>query len=412
MFSLLPHNFIPRKFLLIGFSFFCIHPILKAQTPEIQISLTGFNEDVIADPVLNSVPTSSTTNSVDLSTYVFYMDGYSNNGTAYTNGIPLSEQYLSSTNHSFQLAPYNANNDLRLEATQSGTLTFAAVNQRPYSVLYLAACAGDGDININYTINFSDASTESGSVFINDWFCSGCTPYGIKDLGRAQVASGTLGGTSFAIGEYPINVSVPNQAKQINSIDITVPAPQTEVANIFGITGIASTSALPVSVEYFNARSENNKVVLQWKTAQEFKNKQFIIERATAAQPSVFVTAGKVLSSSLPNGATYSFTDVSALRGTYLYRLSQQDVDGNIKILGIRSITVGNKNSWIVQDNGVNWQLISSEPLKFRLIDINGRLLRSYSGSGNVTIPKPSARGIYELQIQTGNEFFTQKLLK
>ena len=413
MIPFLPQSAQLKRILLTGMFIFCTHLFVKAQFPEIPITVTGFTEDVIADAVLNTVPTTVTTNSIDNpGTNIFYAQGYSSNAVPLANGLPVTGQFISSAGHHFQLAAYNGNNDLRLEALGTGTLTFAAQDQREYSNLYILATGGDNSPIVNYTIHFTDATTATGGFTVLDWFCNNCTPYAIRDVGRAQRPVGNFNGNQFAIREYPINLVLSDQAKQISSIDFSVPSGELGVANIFGVTGLASTSALPVSLEYFNARPENGRVILQWKTAQEFKNKQFIIDRATAAQPSVFLSDGKVLATSSPNGAVYTFTDVPALSGTYLYRLSQEDVDGNIKILGVRSITIGNKNTWVVQDNGINWQLISSQPLKFRLIDMNGRLLRSYSGSGNVTIPKPPVRGIYELQIQTGSQFFTQKLLK
>src|SRR6185437_12325414 len=114
----------------------------------------------------------------------------------------------------------------------------------------LAADAGDGDVNVNYTINFADLTTETGTILISDWFCSGCVSYGIKDLGRADLTSGNMdAATSFTIYEYPINIALGDQLKQINSIDFTVPGTEGGVANIFAVTGTASTSALPVSLE-------------------------------------------------------------------------------------------------------------------------------------------------------------------
>ena len=164
-----------KKISLTTLIFFYANSFLKAQNPEIQISLTGFNEDVIADPVLNSLPSSSVTNTIDLSVNIFYTQGYSNNSVEFTNGLPVNGQYTSSTGHMFQMAPYNLNNDLRLIANQSGTLTFDPVDQRSYSTLYVAADGGDGDVhNINYTINFSDLSTETGTISVDDWFCPGC----------------------------------------------------------------------------------------------------------------------------------------------------------------------------------------------------------------------------------------------
>ena len=342
---------------------------------------------------------------------VFYAQGYSNNAIPYTNGLPVNGQFTSSAGHHFYLAPYNGNNDLRLIALQSGTLTFAIANQRSYDSLYVIATGGTNSPIVSYTVHFTDATTATGQFLVLDWFCNNCTPYAIRDLGRIQLPGGNLNGNQFAIRENLINIALSDRVKLISSIDFSVIAGESGVANIFGITGFATAPLVPVSLEYFNARPENGKVMLQWKTAQEFKSKQFIIERAPAAQASAFVSIGRVPSSSA-NGALYNFTDVPAIPGTYLYRLLQEDIDGNTNVLGIRRITIGNKRSWVVQDMGASWQLISSQQLRYRLMDMNGRLLRAYSGSGNVTIPKPSARGIYQLEVETGGEFYTQKLIK
>ena len=71
----------------VFFTFFMIffaQSFAWAQTVEVQIKLTGFTDDVIADAVLNSLPATLTTNSVDAPPgNVFYAQGYSNNGTAF-----------------------------------------------------------------------------------------------------------------------------------------------------------------------------------------------------------------------------------------------------------------------------------------------------------------------------------------
>lgn len=398
----------------VFFTFFMIffaQSFAWAQTVEVQIKLTGFTDDVIADAVLNTLPATVTTNSVDAPPgNVFYAQGYSNNGTAFPDGLPLNGQFTSSTGHNFQLAPYNGNNDLRLITLQSGTLTFDVPDQREYNSLYIIATGGSNSPTVDYTINFSDATTATGTIVISDWFCNNCLSYGIKDIGRANYSNGIFESNQFAIREYPINLTTADQKKQITSIGFTVTTFGTGVANIFGITGIAP-APLPVLLNYFNAHSDNDKVMLQWETAQEFQSKQFIIERASASKPTTFVAVGNVLSNS-PNGAIYNFTDVPSISGNYLYRLSQEDIDGHIKVLGIKSVTFNNKKSWVIQDMGNSWQLISSQSLQYRLIDMNGRLLKAYSGSGNVTIPKPSAHGVYQLQIETGDAIFTQKLIK
>jgi len=169
---------------------------------------------------------------------------------------------------------------------------------------------------------------------------------------------------------------------------------------------------LPVTLVWYNARPENGKAVLQWKTAQELNNKQFIIERAISTSSTNYSKVGTVAATSSSNGAVYNFTDAPGLKGIFLYRLTQEDIDATKKILGIRSVNLSGKNSWMIQDIGTYWQLSCNEAFTYRLIDMQGRILKVFNGKGTVSIDKPNAAGIYLLQLDTGGELFTQKLLK
>lgn len=169
---------------------------------------------------------------------------------------------------------------------------------------------------------------------------------------------------------------------------------------------------LPVTLLWYNARPENGKAVLQWKTAQEINNKQFIIERALSTSASSYTRAGTVAATSAINGAVYNFIDDPGMKGIFLYKLTQEDIDGTKKMLGIRSVNLNGKNSWAIQDLGNYWQLSCTQAFTCRLVDMQGRLIKIYNGKGTVSIDKPNAAGIYLLQLETGGELFTQKLLK
>ncbi|MEP7237914.1 MAG: T9SS type A sorting domain-containing protein [Ferruginibacter sp.] len=184
------------------------------------------------------------------------------------------------------------------------------------------------------------------------------------------------------------------------------------VANAMSNYIVVNGPGLPVTLEWYNARPENGKALLQWKTAQESNNKQFIIERALSTSSTNYTQVGTVAATSASNGATYNFINDPGLKGIFLYRLTQEDIDGNKKMLGIRSVNLNGKNSWMVQDLGSYWQLSCTEAFTYRLVDMQGRLLKLYSGKGTVSIDKPNAAGIYLLQLETGGELFTQKLLK
>jgi hypothetical protein len=173
-----------------------------------------------------------------------------------------------------------------------------------------------------------------------------------------------------------------------------------------------SGGALPVTLEWYKARRESGKALLQWKTAQELNNKQFIIDRAISTSSTTYTNVGTVAATNTANGALYNFTNDPGLKGIFLYKLTQEDINGNKKMLGIRSVNLNGKNSWMIQDLGNFWQLSCTEAFSYRLVDMQGRTLKYYSGSGIVSVYKPEAAGIYLLQLETGGELFTQKLLK
>ncbi len=173
-----------------------------------------------------------------------------------------------------------------------------------------------------------------------------------------------------------------------------------------------NATALPVTLQWYNAMPQNGKALLQWKTAQEFNNRQFIIERAASTSATTYTTIGNKVTTSPANGSEYSFINDPGKSGTYLYKLTQEDIDGNKKVLGIRSVNLNGKNSWLIQNLGSYWQLSCNQAFLYRIIDVQGRVLKTYSGNGSVTIDKPGAAGIYLLQLETGGDIFTQKLMK
>lgn len=403
-----------RKFLLLASIIaLCSTNTTEAQTG-IPISLTGFNADVIADAVTNTAIATVTNNSIDPGApgHVFFAQGYSINATPYPNGLPDNGQMTSTAGHLFQLAAYTGNNDLRLAPTQSGTLTFSAGNQTRYTYLYVIGNAGGGLTQVNYTIHFFDGSTSSGSWNIPDWYCTSCTQYAINGLDRASLADGSNDGSpGFVIYEQAITLSGAQTNKQITSIDFAVPSNQVGIANIFGVTGI-TTLSLPVILENYTVTQDKGNALIQWKTAQELNSSAYLIQRANSVDPNNFVQVGTVEATSSQLGSSYSFVDNPGVAGTFFYRLVEQDIDGRTQVLGIKSITLNSNSTWAVQDLGNQWKLVCPQPFKYRLIDMQGRVLGGATGSGNVLITKPEAAGIYELQVQTNGYFSAQKLIK
>jgi hypothetical protein len=104
----------------------------------------------------------------------------------------------------------------------------------------------------------------------------------------------------------------------------------------FAVTGATSnwTSttalALPVNLTYFAGARDNDKVVLNWETAQEQNSRDFSIERSTDGVNYTAIGSLPAAGNSTMSIA-YSFTDYAPEAGTNYYRLLQTDINGQFK---------------------------------------------------------------------------------
>lgn len=244
---------------------------------------------------------------------------------------------------------------------------------------------------VGYPATFTALAANQGATPGYQWYKNGL-PVANATLPVLVVASPTLG-DSYSI--------------RLESSQSCTNAPYT-MSNYLSVAAYV----LPVNLEWYNARPDNNKALLQWKTAQEFNNKRFIVERAGSNTPSAFSTKGYVTATNLQNGSLYSFTDDPGTAGIYLYRLSQEDVDGKITVLGTRKVNLNGKSSWAIQDMGNSWQLSSNGSYRYRLFDASGRLVMQGTAAGTTYIVKPGAHAVYLLQFEINGETFTQRLIK
>ena len=141
-----------------------------------------------------------------------------------------------------------------------------------------------------------------------------------------------------------------------------------------------SFTVLPVTLLDYSVQLQPNETVqLKWSTAAEINNDHFTIERS--ADGIQFSELGKVAAKGSNEPARYLFTDQLPEAGNNFYRLSQTDIDGREKILGIRTVTVQNVRLRIspnpatdainVRFNGGNWQEII-------LFNSAGQLLQAF----------------------------------
>jgi hypothetical protein len=100
---------------------------------------------------------------------------------------------------------------------------------------------------------------------------------------------------------------------------------------------LSTAATLPVQLANFTAKAENNATKVQWTTSTEFNNDYFQVERS--ADGNTWKAIKQVKGSGTSADAhTYTAYDLSPLKATNYYRISQHDLDGKVKISSIVAI--------------------------------------------------------------------------
>jgi len=103
---------------------------------------------------------------------------------------------------------------------------------------------------------------------------------------------------------------------------------------------------LPIELISFSARQENDIVTLEWKTASEYNNDYFIIQRSNDGN--YFTDFEKIQGRGTTTFNTdYQSFDLKPLQGDNYYRLKQLDYNGNFDYSEIRLVNFKGKNTTI-----------------------------------------------------------------
>lgn len=208
------------------------------------IAVAGFNQDMVVEvDAERPTPLGVTDASMDAGTantgYTFYEQGY--NLTAPATGLPEAGTTLtnvSAADHVYQLpASYTSTPNAILVdgATLTGTLTF--VTSSSYSALSFLGSSGAGAVTLDYQINHTDSSVQTGTIVIPDWF--NVTPYAFTPQGRVQVESGAFNAVNTENPRlYSIDIAVERTTTPIASVQLTHVS-GTGHATIFALSGTA-----------------------------------------------------------------------------------------------------------------------------------------------------------------------------
>lgn len=197
-------------------------------------------------------------------------------------------------------------------------------------------------------------------------------------------------------------------------------APQAQITAFMAKALAYFEVTLPVTLHSYNVTLQNTGAVkLQWQTAAETDNKEFVISRSVDGQQ--FNVVGEVVGSGNTTiGSSYVFYDKKPVNGINYYRLEQQDFNGKITDLGVRVVNVSLADNKVeiypnpTQDI-VNVAFVAGLYNQIQLIDSNGKILKQISLDGSTMKTAISlsnlASGIYLIKLN-GNVPLVKKIIK
>ena len=150
----------------------------------------------------------------------------------------------------------------------------------------------------------------------------------------------------------------------------------------------AQAAALPVTLSSFTAKqTTDNNVSLAWITSSESVNKGFSIERQEEGSgkfQSLGFIASKAEGGNSQTTLAYSFKDVTAKKGTNMYRLVQEDLDGKKTYSEVRVVKLNGQSVSMVFPNPSNGAVNISrtadgKKMNIQVIDQSGTIIRQLS---------------------------------
>jgi surface protein len=173
-------------------------------------------------------------------------------------------------------------------------------------------------------------------------------------------------------------------------------------------SGGACPSTLPINLQSFTVKPQNNTALLKWTTASETNNKGFGIQRsadgATWADLTFINSAASRGNSSVK--INYQYTDNRPLAGDNYYRLKQMDLDGAASYSDVQGVNFSNlPTAMQVSPNPANKHIkISNLPANatVRIVSMNGSVYTLPVNNGNINISSLPA-GVYFAEVVVSN---------
>ncbi|MGH7950492.1 MAG: glycoside hydrolase family 76 protein [Limisphaerales bacterium] len=240
----------------------------SANFTSIPLAPGSYNQDMVIERTAPSAPASHyTTASMDAGTAntgdSWYEQGY--NSSAPATGLPAAGSTIvnqSASDHVYTFASsYSANDAAMIDSSHSANLTLAT--PQTYSALSFLTAAGHGPVTVNYSVNHSDGTIETGTFVSPDWFFN--APIVWNAQGRVDVGSGSFNNVNNDEPRlYSEDIALTNRASPVRNINLSWDSGN-GVAAIFAVSGIATLTVLPLPL--IGIRFSGNLLTLTWSNA-------------------------------------------------------------------------------------------------------------------------------------------------
>lgn len=227
---------------------------VRAQITYTPVAVTGYTDDVVADgagPAASST-TSPADQGVAGNRFCYVAPNYvSPTGVTPVASLPGSRVVSSvlTPGLTFQLAPYNGPNSLRIAGTSLGSLTLTTP-QATQSV-WVAAASGNGEsagTPVTMTVLFTDNTSQTFAVSVPDWY--GGTGFAIQGVTRVNRDTDVLDNRPGdpRIYQFELPLLPANYGRLVRGVQFSKTQPTNatilNVFNGFAIT-LSSACALP-----------------------------------------------------------------------------------------------------------------------------------------------------------------------
>ncbi|MGV3540786.1 MAG: T9SS type A sorting domain-containing protein [Rufibacter sp.] len=193
----------------------------------------------------------------------------------------------------------------------------------------------------------------------------------------------------------------------------------------------ARDNALPVTLTKFTATAVASTILLDWATASEINNKEFVVEKSLDARTFETVTAVAGGGNST-SPLSYAAVDSNPTPGTSYYRLKQIDFDGKFEYSKIVSVTYAPTTEETIvisslypnpfqghENVQVQLTLPAAAEVQIHVLSLNGNVLSRQTVKGKTGLQTIAVEelsrvpgGVYLLKIVSGNQVAVQKIVK